>query len=201
MACCSRTARASAATRCTSRTASSSTPTTSSACSPRRSSRPSTCRPASTSSRRRSSREGTDMPAHGTLTLYIDDKAVGRGEIKTQPGNFSLVGEGSTSEGPRRTGHRRLRRQGAVRVHRRHHQAGHRRRLGRAVRITGGTGGIGKAAAIGLASMGARVGITGRDRTRAERATTEIRAESGNPARRCIRRRLVVTGRDQAYGR
>jgi len=39
-------------------------------------------------------REGTDMPTHGTLTLYIDDQAVGSAEIKTQPGNFSLVGEG-----------------------------------------------------------------------------------------------------------
>jgi arylsulfatase A-like enzyme len=39
-------------------------------------------------------REGTDMPTHGTLTLYIDDRAVGSAEIKTQPGNFSLVGEG-----------------------------------------------------------------------------------------------------------
>jgi len=39
-------------------------------------------------------REGTDMPAQGTLTLYIDDQAVGSGQIKTQPGNFSLVGEG-----------------------------------------------------------------------------------------------------------
>jgi arylsulfatase len=39
-------------------------------------------------------REGTDMPTHGTLTLYIDDTAVGSAEIKTQPGNFSLVGEG-----------------------------------------------------------------------------------------------------------
>ena len=39
-------------------------------------------------------REGEDMPTHGTLTLYIDDKAVGSAEIKTQPGNFSLVGEG-----------------------------------------------------------------------------------------------------------
>jgi arylsulfatase len=34
------------------------------------------------------------MPTHGTLTLYIDDKAVGSAQIKTQPGNFSLVGEG-----------------------------------------------------------------------------------------------------------
>ena len=32
------------------------------------------------------------MPTHGTLTLYIDDQAVGSGQIKTQPGNFSLVG-------------------------------------------------------------------------------------------------------------
>jgi hypothetical protein len=39
-------------------------------------------------------REGQDMPSHGKLTLYIDDKAVGSAEIKTQPGNFSLVGEG-----------------------------------------------------------------------------------------------------------
>lgn len=50
------------------------------------------------------------------------------------------------------------------------------------VLITGGTGGIGKAAAVGLASMGARVGITGRDRARAERAATDIRDESRNPA-------------------
>ena len=40
---------------------------------------------------------------------------------------------------------------------------------GKTVLITGGTGGIGRAAAIGLSSMGARVGITGRDRVRAER--------------------------------
>ena len=53
---------------------------------------------------------------------------------------------------------------------------------GKTVLITGGTGGIGKAAAIDLASMGARVGITGRDRARAERAARAIEAESGNPA-------------------
>jgi NAD(P)-dependent dehydrogenase (short-subunit alcohol dehydrogenase family) len=53
---------------------------------------------------------------------------------------------------------------------------------GKTVLITGGTGGIGRAAAIGLASMGARVGITGRDRTRAEQAAASIAVESGNPA-------------------
>jgi NAD(P)-dependent dehydrogenase (short-subunit alcohol dehydrogenase family) len=53
---------------------------------------------------------------------------------------------------------------------------------GKTVLITGGTNGIGRAAAIGLASMGARVGITGRDRTRADLAAAEIKHRSGNPA-------------------
>ena len=34
------------------------------------------------------------MPAAGTLSLFIDDRKVGEGTIQTQPGNFSLVGEG-----------------------------------------------------------------------------------------------------------
>jgi retinol dehydrogenase-14 len=53
---------------------------------------------------------------------------------------------------------------------------------GKTVLITGGTGGIGKAAAIGLARMGARVGITGHDRARAVDAAAAITRESGNPA-------------------
>jgi retinol dehydrogenase 14 len=53
---------------------------------------------------------------------------------------------------------------------------------GKVVLVTGGTGGIGKATAIGLAALGARVGITGRDLGRAEQAAVEIRARSGNPA-------------------
>ena len=52
----------------------------------------------------------------------------------------------------------------------------------RVVLITGGTGGIGKATAIGLATIGARVGITGRVLARAEQAAADIRAASGNPA-------------------
>ena len=52
---------------------------------------------------------------------------------------------------------------------------------GKTVLITGGTGGIGKATAIGLASLGARVGITGRDRVRAEAAAAAIAKDSGNP--------------------
>jgi len=39
-------------------------------------------------------REGDAMPATGTLSLFIDDRKVGEGRIMTQPGNFSLVGEG-----------------------------------------------------------------------------------------------------------
>jgi hypothetical protein len=48
------------------------------------------------------------------------------------------------------------------------------------VLVTGGTGGIGRAAATGLASMGARVGITGRDKARTDRAAAEIADESGS---------------------
>lgn len=53
---------------------------------------------------------------------------------------------------------------------------------GKVVLVTGGTGGIGKATAIGLAGLGARVGITGRDPRRAEQAAADIRTSSGNPA-------------------
>jgi NAD(P)-dependent dehydrogenase (short-subunit alcohol dehydrogenase family) len=53
---------------------------------------------------------------------------------------------------------------------------------GKTVLITGGTGGIGRAAAVALASLGARVGITGRDRSRAEEAAAAIARESGNAA-------------------
>jgi NAD(P)-dependent dehydrogenase (short-subunit alcohol dehydrogenase family) len=53
---------------------------------------------------------------------------------------------------------------------------------GKTVLVTGGTGGIGRAAAVALAAMGARVGIVGRDRTRAEAAATAIAWETGNPA-------------------
>src|SRR4051794_2733784 len=50
---------------------------------------------------------------------------------------------------------------------------------GKAVLVTGGTGGIGKATALGLATMGAHVAITGRNAARAESAAREISAAAG----------------------
>ncbi len=50
---------------------------------------------------------------------------------------------------------------------------------GRTVLVTGGTGGIGRATAEGLARMGAHVTITGRDTGRAETAAREIHAATG----------------------
>ena len=52
---------------------------------------------------------------------------------------------------------------------------------GRTVLVTGDTSGIGRATAAGLAAMGARVAITGRDRARAESAAREIRPVGGGP--------------------
>jgi NAD(P)-dependent dehydrogenase (short-subunit alcohol dehydrogenase family) len=52
---------------------------------------------------------------------------------------------------------------------------------GRAVQVTGGSGGIGRATALGLAAMGAHLAITGRDRGRTEDAACEIRAAGGGP--------------------
>jgi retinol dehydrogenase 14 len=50
---------------------------------------------------------------------------------------------------------------------------------GRTVLVTGGTGGIGRATALGLATMGAHLAITGRDRGRTEGAAGELRAAGG----------------------
>jgi len=39
-------------------------------------------------------KKGNKQPTTGTLSLYIDQEKVGEGKIKTQPGKFSLAGEG-----------------------------------------------------------------------------------------------------------
>ncbi|HEY5987658.1 MAG TPA: SDR family oxidoreductase [Streptosporangiaceae bacterium] len=53
---------------------------------------------------------------------------------------------------------------------------------GKTVLVTGGTGGIGRATAEGLARLGARVAITGRDLARARAAAAQIAAATANPA-------------------
>lgn len=50
---------------------------------------------------------------------------------------------------------------------------------GKTVLVTGASGGIGRATALGLAVLGAHLAITGRDRRRTEGAAVEIRAAGG----------------------
>ncbi len=52
--------------------------------------------------------------------------------------------------------------------------------VGKTVLLTGGSGGIGRATALGLAMMGAHLAITGRDHERTEDAAREIRAAGGH---------------------
>jgi NAD(P)-dependent dehydrogenase (short-subunit alcohol dehydrogenase family) len=51
---------------------------------------------------------------------------------------------------------------------------------GKLILITGGSGGVGRAAALGLARMGARIVLLSRDRQRAEQTRQELVASSGN---------------------
>ena len=68
-------------------------------------------------------REGDTMPAEGTLTLHIGTTKVGEGRIKTQPGKFSIAGEGlNIGRDSGGADHRRLLRDVAVAVRRRHHR-------------------------------------------------------------------------------
>lgn len=51
---------------------------------------------------------------------------------------------------------------------------------GKVALVTGGTGGIGRETALGLAKLGATVVVVGRDRARGEQAVEAIRCQSGN---------------------
>ena len=72
---------------------------------------------------------------------------------------------------------------------------------GKTVLVTGGTAGIGKATALGLATMGAHLAITGRDRARTEDAAREIRAAGGGPVGRVRRGPVLPVGGAAAGGR
>src|SRR5215472_12067303 len=50
---------------------------------------------------------------------------------------------------------------------------------GKTVLVTGGTRGIGRATAAGLAALGARVGITGRNAEQVKAAAAEITSQTG----------------------
>ena len=63
---------------------------------------------------------------------------------------------------------------------------------GKIVLVTGGTGGIGKGTASGLAVLGADLAVTGRDRARTEAAAESIRAASGNGGVRAFAADLSV---------
>src|SRR3982750_2789456 len=78
--------------------------------------------------------------------------------------------------------------------HRRPHSSAHGRRkivmpdntpgpmACKTVLVTGGTGGIGRATAAGLAALGARGAIPGRDLVRTRAAAADITKTTGNPA-------------------
>ncbi len=88
-------------------------------------------------------KDGEDPPgvATGILSLYYGDKKVGEGRIKTQPGYFSLAGEGlCVGRDSGEAGHRRLPGRVAAPLHRRHDQAGGRRRQRRALPRPGARG-------------------------------------------------------------
>jgi nucleoside-diphosphate-sugar epimerase len=65
------------------------------------------------------------------------------------------------------------------------------------VLVTGGTGGIGKATAIGLAAAGAWVGITGREIARTRAAAADLAAETPATAADTLQRAAaILTARD-----
>ena len=72
-------------------------------------------------------KDAEDPPgvANGTLSLWHDDKKVGEGRIKTQPGKFMIAGRGALHRARRRLrGDDRLPGDRAVALHGRHDQAG-----------------------------------------------------------------------------
>ncbi len=98
-ACSTPMAGSPAATACTSRTGACTTPSTGSAPTCRRSSADREITPGAHVLTAEFAATGRSADPHmpgaaGTLTLYVDDQAVGGGEIVTQPGYFCVVGDG-----------------------------------------------------------------------------------------------------------
>ena len=114
---------------------------------------------------------GNDTAAHATVTGPLASightGVIDLGTISRARGTEMLL-TGGCASGPRQRG-----------VQRQKSSAEMSTMTGKTVLVTGASGGIGLATAAGLAQLGARVGLVGRDAARSEAAAERLRAAGG----------------------